>query len=82
MTQKEKDKYLQKKTIGVLGTLDFGGLELKCIEHGIDDYAVFVVNSVFGNPSVHRCVIQYAGYKPYFKVYGSRVYMSEIMRIQ
>lgn len=83
MTNKEKQFYLKSSTVGVLGTLDFGGLSVKEIQYGINDHIVYVTNTSFGIPAVHRSAIRYrvGDGRPYFLVAGCRVFMDEIIRV-
>ena len=75
MTKKEKQKYLCMLTEGF--TSHNGGIEIKKIEYGIDDYVIFVAGAMYGNPTVHRVKIHYAD-KPYFLFNGSRIYFADI----
>ena len=77
MTKSEKQNYLNKKTIGgwaVWGV--WGGVEVKDIEYGINDYAIIVVNET----SVHRVKIYY-GKRPNIRIYGRRLYFDKCLRI-
>ena len=73
MTKSEKQKYLNKKTIGYW--CDWFGVEFKDIEYGINDYAIVVIRE----KSVHRVKIYY-GLRPYIRIRGRRLYFDEGLR--
>lgn len=52
MTKIEKEKYRNMPTVAVNSFIPC--ILIKEIEHGIDDYVIFVCND-----NVHRCIIRY-----------------------
>ena len=77
MTKLEKQIYLNKKTIGgwcVWGA--WGGVEVKDIEYGINDYAIIVTPE----KSVHRVKIYY-GIREHIRIHGRRLYFDECLRV-
>ena len=76
MTKAEKRELLSVEGYASM----FGGLEVKRIEYGVEDYVLFVVNAWFCNPSVHRAKIHYGGgANPYFIFKGTRVYFNHLI---
>ena len=63
-----------------------GGVEIKCIEYGIDDY-VYCVSGCFGGTAVrrfHRCKIYYpANVKDsaFFRVHGYKIPLNECIKL-
>lgn len=57
------------------------GLEIKGIEHGVDDYIYCVTGAWGGGKAFHRCKVYYAGKVPYFRVYGCKVLLDECIRM-
>lgn len=55
------------------------GLELKGIEHGIDDYAFLVSGSWGGEKRTHRVKINY-NENPYIIVHGYKCELSDFIR--
>lgn len=74
MTKLEKQNYLNKKTVGYWS--DGGGVEVKGIEYGINDYAIIYIRL---KKSVHRVKINY-GIREYIRIYGRRLYFNECLR--
>lgn len=59
----------------------FGGIEIKDIEYGINDYIIAVSGAWCSNKSVHRVKIYYgANGNAYFKLYGVRIPLNECIR--
>ena len=75
MTKSEKQNYLNKNTIGYW--CDWGGVEVKGIEYGINDYAIIVVNET----SVHRVKIYYGYKRDYIRIRGRRLYFDDCLRV-
>ena len=57
MTNNEKRAIIQKSAIAYYSS--FGGLEIKDIEHGYDDYIVFVAGAWCSQKSAHKAKINY-----------------------
>lgn len=82
MTEKEKQYYLNCRTLGYWSADD--GIEVKKIEYGIEDYMIVVSGSFTGNRRVHKVKINSAedrfGYRAYIKINGKRYYTDECIR--
>lgn len=57
------------------------GLEIKGIEHGIDDYIYCVSGAWGGGKAFHRCKVYYIGEVPYFRVHGYKIPLDECIRM-
>ena len=75
MTKSEKQNYLNKNTIGYW--CDWGGVEVKGIEYGINDYVIIYIRL---KRSVHRVKIYY-GIRHYIRIRGRRLYFDECLRV-
>lgn len=76
MTKSEKQNYLNKNTLGYWS--DWGGVELKGIEYGINDYVIIYIRL---KRSVHRVKINYAIKRDYIRIRGRRLYFDECFRV-
>ena len=78
MTKLEKQNYLNKNTIGYWS--DWGGVEVKGIEYGINDYAIIYIRL---KKSVHRVRINYGRKldRDYIRIHGRRLYLNECLRV-
>ena len=74
----EKATALRAEYIGYYS--GFGGIEVKTIDYGLEDYCIFVAGAWTGNRSVHRCKIHYETNRPYFIYNGCRIHFDEILR--
>lgn len=74
-----KKKIIDSPTTAYLSAL--GGIEIKKIEYGIDDY-VICVSGTMGNKKVpHRVKIRYnANGEPFFILYGRRYYLKDALK--
>jgi hypothetical protein len=79
MNNAEKLTYLAEKSVGYYS--GFGGLEVKKIEYGIEDYCIFAVGAWTGKPEIHKSKIYYETDVPYIKYRGTRVKFDEIIRM-
>ena len=60
----------------------FGGVEIKGVEHGINDYIYFVSGAWYGRKVFHRNKIYYpVNGAPFFRVYGRKVLLGECIRM-
>ena len=57
------------------------GLEIKGIEHGINDYVYCVSGAWGGGKTFHRCKVYYTGKVPYFRVHGYKIPLDECLRM-
>lgn len=78
MKRQEKQETLKAPAIGYYSGL--GGLAIKRIEYGVDDFAVFTAGEFTGRKTAHKARIDYSGKAPFFKFAGVRVRFDEIMR--
>ena len=77
----KKEKCLNNDTIAYYYGL--GGVEIKYIEYGIEDY-VYCVSGVFGSPKIHRyhkLKIYYTEKGGYIRLYGYRIPLDECVRV-
>lgn len=58
----------------------FGGLEVKFIEYGTDDYVYLVAGAWNGKKSYHRLKICYGTKSAYIRLFGHRCPLSEFIR--
>ena len=78
MNKQEKELYKNKPAIGVKGTSNFGGIAIKEIINGIEDYAIF--EGELGD--IHKVKIQYnMSDEPYFMYRGNREKLNDYMRV-
>ena len=78
MNKQEKELYKNKPAIGVKCTSNFGGIAIKEIINGIEDYVIF--EGELGD--VHKRKIQYnMSGEPYFVYGGHREKLSDYMRV-
>lgn len=75
MTKSEKQNYLNKDTIGYWS--DWGGVEVKGIEYGINDYVIIYIRL---KRSVHRVKVYY-GIREHIRIRGRRLYFDECLRV-
>ena len=77
MTKKEKQEIINATATGYYS--GFGGIEIKEIRYGIDDYVVFVAGAWCSARSAHIAKIYYTD-RPYFLWKGVRIHLDEIIR--
>lgn len=65
-------------TIGYWSAL--GGVELKGIEHGVEDYALVIANAWGGKKSAHRVRVHYEYRVPHIVVKDTRLYFDDCIR--
>lgn len=66
-------------TVGYWSCL--GGVEVKEIQYGIEDYIVYISNAWNGSRSYHRVKINYDGKRFYITLHGQRLYLDECLRV-
>lgn len=59
----------------------FNGLEIKDIEHGIDDHVLCVSGAWNGKPKPHRLKIYYTSENAYIKLNGEKIRLDECIRM-
>ena len=57
-----------------------GGLEVKFIEYGTDDYIYLVAGAWYGKKSYHRLKICYGSKSAYVRLFGQLCPLSEFIR--
>ncbi len=57
-----------------------GGLEVRHIECGINDYLYLIAGTWNGSPSYHRLKIYYEEEQTYIKLHGCKCPLSEFIR--
>lgn len=80
LTRQERKEYLEKRGIAGYTLSNFGGIEIKDIINGFDDYVVF---TYYDFPEVHIRKIYYtlgAEARCYFRFGSMRIYLDECMR--
>lgn len=75
MTKKE---YTNNNTIAYYS--GFGGIEIKAIEYGIDDYVVFMASAWRSKHSMHKGKIYYNSSRPYFKYKDIRIHLDDCIK--
>jgi len=58
-----------------------GGIEIKDIEYGFEDYVWFISDVNSNQPSPHKRKIGYAGERCFFICRGKRVYLDECLKV-
>lgn len=59
----------------------FGGLELKKIEYGIEDYIYCISGAWTGKPAYHKLKIHYENDGDYVMLHGTKVPMDECIKM-
>jgi hypothetical protein len=80
-TMKEKYEIENMPTIGYWSALC--GVEVKKIEHGVEDYVICVANAWVGKHTYHRLRVQYTHAKDsrsYVILDGVKLYMDDCLR--
>lgn len=76
MTKNEKMHVLNMGAIAYYS--GWNGIEIKNIEHGFDDFVLYVQNAWYGKKSAHRAKINYtASGNAYFNANGRRIPLNE-----
>ena len=79
MTKAEKKAIIEKEYFAYYS--GFGGVELKDIEWGIEDYITFVVGAWCSKPEAHRSKVYYSpNGRDYIRYNGIRIYLDECLR--
>lgn len=69
--------YREMPTVGCWS--DMGGVEVKEIEYGIEDYALVVAGTMSSSPTSHRLKIYTTDSDMYIRLHGRRLKFSECM---
>ena len=75
----KKSEILNMKTIAYYSGLN--GLEIKGIEHGIDDYVLCVSGAWGGKQKPHRLKIYYTSINAYINLHGYKIPLDECIRM-
>ncbi len=79
MTKQTKKQICENKaTVAYYSGL--GGLEIRHIEYGMDDYIYLVSGAWHGKRAYHRLKIRYGAKSCYVCLYGQRCPLSEFIR--
>ena len=79
MTDMIKERYLRMRTIGYWS--EYGGIELKDIEYGINDYAVVVSGAFSANRRCHKVMIHTnKNGRQFIMINGRRYYFDNCLR--
>ena len=73
-----RDEILNMNAIAFM--YDLGGIEIKQIEYGDDDYIYCVSDAWYSKPTTHKVKIHYAD-EPYIVLHGQRFKLDEAIRI-
>ena len=78
MRKAEKQEVLKMPTIATCWEEYPGGIEIKKIEYGIDDYCICATQTMTESPRVHRVKIKYTREEsePYIEVDGFKIFMN------
>lgn len=80
MTQEDKQKVIKMPVIAYW--TDFGGIEVKGIEYGIEDYLTCVSLANTETPRVHYLKIKTTqGGRPYVIIYGHNLYLDQCLKV-
>ena len=60
----------------------WGGVELKHIEYGINDYVYCVAGAWYGKKSYHKLRIYHVFTDSYFKLNGYKIWLGDCIRMQ
>lgn len=70
---------LELKSVGYWSA--FGGVEVKKIEYGIEDYCICVSGCWCGKPSTHNLKIRSTNKGNYILLNGTRLYFDDCIRM-
>lgn len=59
----------------------FGGLEVRFVEYGTDDYLYIISGVCSGKRKYHRVKVKYTKNSSYVVLYGQRCKLSEFLRV-
>jgi hypothetical protein len=80
MTKNEAREIIAAPVVGYWSAL--GGIEVKKIVNGFEDYAEIVECAWTRNKRAHIVRIHYETERPFIKLYGSRYYFDECLAIR
>lgn len=78
MTAQEKNRIKDMETIAYYS--GWGGIEIKQLINGYEDYVVYVGNAWYGGSTVHRTKIYITPNTAYFLFRGHRIPLDECIR--
>ena len=76
LSEFEKLEYIYADCVAYFS--GYGGIEVKEIQYGIDDYVIYVSGAWTNNRRVHRVKIQYSD-RPYFRFGAKKIYFDELI---
>ena len=74
MNKEEKKAVLEMPTVATCWEDYPGGVEIKDIQYGTEDYCLCVTQTMTSKPRVHRVKIRYAE-RPYISIDGFQIYI-------
>lgn len=74
----KKEIYQNNATIAYYS--GFGGLEVKHIEYGIDDYLHIVAGAWNGKRTYHKLKVYYSDKDNYIRLNGSKYYLKDFLK--
>lgn len=80
MRKTEKQRILGLPTMATCWEDYPGGVEIKEIEYGIEDYCLCVTQTMTDKPRAHRVKIHYTD-RPYITIDGFQIYMDDCVKI-
>lgn len=80
MTKAEKQAFMEQKSVGYYS--GFGGVEVKEIQNGYEDYIIFVAGAWCSAKSIHRRKVQYTvNGEPFVSFANCRLYLRDFIRM-
>ena len=80
MTVKEKEEVIKMPALAYW--TDFGGIEVKDIQYGTEDYLTCVSLVTTDHPRVHYLKIKTSmGGRPYVIIYGHNMYLDQCLKV-
>lgn len=76
-----KKRDMEKMNTIAVYTADYKGIELKHIEHGIEDIFYIMDGTQTSNPTAHKLKVYYNDKGAYVRLNGSRLYAAEFLKI-
>ena len=75
----KKEKCISNKTIAYYSGV--GGLEVRAIEYGAEDYIFCVANAWHGKPTYHKLKINYGNNGEYIRLHGYKMPLADFIRV-
>ena len=75
----KKEKCISNKTIAYYSGV--GGLEVRAIEYGAENYMYCVANAWHGKPTYHKLKINYGNNGDYIRLHGYKMLLADFIRV-